>query len=264
MNQNEFLANFKRLQDEAFSIVGEKNAAYSRFDDAFSNFKRGRQSVPEKVWSRMEDKISRIENLLFENADASPDESIRDSLLDLANYALILAIALETEVPKHTINSTIYGTINSQNQAGLSGLVKIKKLDDLPLPTYAHEGDVGCDLYSTEDVTLKVGERAVVGTGIAFTLPYGVGMFVMPRSGLALKNGITVLNAPGVVDVGFRDEVGVILINHGDVPFTVCRGMRIAQAVFLPFVRMGFVEVDDLSPSERTSERTGGFGHTGV
>lgn len=97
MNQNEFLANFKRLQDKALSIVGEKNAAYSRFDDAFSNFKRGRRPISEKVWSRMEDKISRIENLLFENADASSDESLKDSLIDLANYALILLIALENE-----------------------------------------------------------------------------------------------------------------------------------------------------------------------
>ena len=139
-------------------------------------------------------------------------------------------------------------------------LVKVKRLDDLPLPAYAHEGDVGCDLYAAEDVTLKVGERAVVGTGIAIALPYGLGMFVMPRSGLALKHGITVLNAPGVVDGGFRDEVGVILINHGAEPFTVCRGMRIAQAVFLPFVRVGFAEVDVLPPSDRA----GGFGHTGV
>jgi len=99
-----------------------------------------------------------------------------------------------------------------------------------------------------------------VGTGIAIALPYGLGMFVTPRSGLALKYGITVLNSPGVVDGGFRDEVGVVLINHGAEPFTVCRGMRIAQAVFLPFVRANFVEVDDLPPNDRG----GGFGHTGV
>jgi len=97
MNQNEFLDNFKRLQDEAFSIVAVKNAAYSKVDDAFSNFKRGRQPISEKVWSRMEDKISRIENLLFENAEASPDETLKDSLIDLSNYALILLIALENE-----------------------------------------------------------------------------------------------------------------------------------------------------------------------
>ncbi|MBB3897489.1 dUTP diphosphatase [Roseococcus suduntuyensis] len=131
---------------------------------------------------------------------------------------------------------------------------------DLPLPAYATEGAAGMDLLAARDLTLPPGGRALVPTGLAIALPEGYEMQVRPRSGLALKHGVTVLNAPGTVDADYRGEVGVILINTGDAPFAIARGDRIAQAVFAPVTRAGFEEVVVLPETRRG---TGGFGSTG-
>lgn len=139
--------------------------------------------------------------------------------------------------------------------------VKILKVDkELPTPKYAHYGDAGMDVYSAEDYTLKPGERKIFSTGLKFEIPEGYELQVRPRSGLAAKYGITVLNSPGTLDFQYRGILGVILINHGKEDFEVKKGDRIAQIVFNKFETAELVEVDELSETERGE---GGFGSTG-
>lgn len=130
-------------------------------------------------------------------------------------------------------------------------------------PTQAHPGDAGFDLYADETTLIEPGQWALVQTNIAMALPHGICALVCPRSGLALKHGVTVLNAPGVVDNGYRDGIGVILINHSQIPFPVIPGMRIAQLVLsYPAGRNEcFLEVSALPESERGEN---GFGSTGA
>ena len=130
-----------------------------------------------------------------------------------------------------------------------------------PVPQYAHPGDAGADLTSTDTVTLAPGERAVVGTGVAIALPNGYVAFVVPRSGLAATHGITVVNSPGTVDAGYRGEIRVTLLNTDrSEPYAISAGDRIAQLIVLPVSRARFVEVEHLPGSERGE---GGFGSTG-
>ena len=139
--------------------------------------------------------------------------------------------------------------------------VLIRLLDDVPVPSYAHPGDAGADLVATSDVTLKPGERAVVGTGIAVALQDGYAAFVHPRSGLAAKHGITLVNAPGTVDAGYRGEIKVCLINLDTAAeVTLRRGDRIAQLVIQRVEKARFVEVERLPGSARGE---GGYGSTG-
>jgi dUTP pyrophosphatase len=134
--------------------------------------------------------------------------------------------------------------------------------DDLPLPEYATAGAAGVDLRAAVDepVVLAPGERASVPTGVAIALPHGFECQVRPRSGLAARSGITLLNSPGTVDEDYRGEIQVIVINHGREPFTIERGMRIAQAVFARYEKIEWLEVNELETSERGH---GGFGSTG-
>ena len=135
--------------------------------------------------------------------------------------------------------------------------------DDLPLPTYAHVGDAGADLLAREAATLGPGGgRALVPTGIALALPEGFAGFVQPRSGLALRHGVTVLNAPGLIDAGYRDELRVLLVNlDPTAAFVVRRGDRIAQLVVKRVEHCRFTPVTELPGSERG---LGGFGSTGT
>ena len=129
------------------------------------------------------------------------------------------------------------------------------------IPAYAHPGDAGADLVAVETVELGPGERATVGTGTAIALPDGYVAFVVPRSGLAAKHGITIVNTPGTVDAGYRGEIRVILLNTDrSTPYTVTAGDRIAQLVILPVTRARFIPVDRLPGSLRGE---GGFGSTG-
>jgi len=139
----------------------------------------------------------------------------------------------------------------------------IQRLDSgLPLPSYAHEGDAGLDLFSTDDVTLAPGERALVGTGIAVAIPDGYAGFVQPRSGLALRNGLTFVNSPGLIDSHYRGEIMLIAINHDtETPVNVSRGDKVAQLVVQRVERVELDEVDELDPTVRGE---GGFGSTGV
>jgi dUTP pyrophosphatase len=138
----------------------------------------------------------------------------------------------------------------------------VRRLDPgLPLPAYAHPGDAGADLCAATEVVLPPGGRATVGTGIAIAVPDGYAAFVHPRSGLASRHGITLVNAPGTVDAGYRGEVKVVLLNTDLAePFTVRRGDRIAQLVVQPVTRARFLDSDELPPTPRGD---GGFGSTG-
>jgi len=140
--------------------------------------------------------------------------------------------------------------------------VLITRLDEsIPLPQYAKGGDAGADIVSRIDITLKPGERALVPTGLSIALPDGYAAFVHPRSGLAIKHGVTMVNAPGTVDAGFRGELQCIMINHdADESITFKKGDRIAQLVIQKVERAEFVEVSQLPGSGRG---IGGFGSTG-
>jgi len=146
--------------------------------------------------------------------------------------------------------------------------VEVQRLEhgkDLPLPKYETDGAAGMDLLAAvaEDapVTIEPGKRAMVPTGLAIALPFGFEAQVRPRSGLAAKHGLTVLNSPGTVDCDYRGEVKVILINLGDAAFTIKRGERIAQMVIAPVTQAQWEERDSLS---ETARGAGGFGSTGV
>lgn len=140
--------------------------------------------------------------------------------------------------------------------------VKFRKINPSAiLPSYAHPGDAGMDLCSVEELVIPSGGRAMVRTGLSMMLPLGYEAQVRPRSGLALKKGVTVLNSPGTIDEGYRGEICVILANFGEEPFVIGKGDRIAQMVIAPCTRAEIVEVDALDDTERGA---GGFGSTGV
>ena len=142
-------------------------------------------------------------------------------------------------------------------------VVQLPHAADLPLPEYATAQSAAVDLLAavTEDVVLTPGARTLIPTGLAIALPDGYEAQVRPRSGLALKNGITLLNTPGTIDADYRGEIGIILTNLGQEDFTVERGMRIAQMLIAPVTRLTWNAVSSLEESERGS---GGFGSTGV
>ena len=146
------------------------------------------------------------------------------------------------------------------NQAHVE--ILIRRLDaEVPLPSYAHPGDAGADLTTTEDVDLAPGERAMVPTGISIALPDGYAAFVHPRSGLAARCGVSIVNAPGTVDAGYRGEIKVMLVNLDPAePVSLRRGDRIAQLVVQRVERARFLEVERLPGSDRGD---GGYGSTG-
>lgn len=136
-----------------------------------------------------------------------------------------------------------------------------KLIPSAKIPVQAHPGDAGMDLTSIDSVTIAPGARALVHTGLAVEIPAGFEGQVRPRSGLALKNGVTVLNSPGTIDAGYRGELGVILANFGDAPFVIEPGMRIAQLVIAAVAAVQVEIADELSNSERGE---GGYGSSGV
>ena len=140
--------------------------------------------------------------------------------------------------------------------------VDIVQLDpDLPLPSYAHDGDAGLDLYARELATIPAGgHRFLMPTGISIAIPLGFCGLVMPRSGLALKHGISIVNSPGTIDSDFRGEVGIVLINHGQEPFTIEPLSRIAQIVIARVEQVAIEEAESLT---ETSRGAGGYGSTG-
>lgn len=142
-------------------------------------------------------------------------------------------------------------------------VTRLPHAKDLPLPAYATEHSAGLDLMAAvaEPKTLAPGDRALIPTGLSIALPDGYEAQIRPRSGLALKHGISLVNSPGTIDADYRGEVGIIMINHGAEPFTIEHGMRIAQMVIAPYTRAAFSEVVELPTSARG---TGGFGSTGT
>ena len=139
--------------------------------------------------------------------------------------------------------------------------LKIKKLNkNAPIPAYQTKEAAGFDLHSIEDTVINPGERKLIGTGLAFEIERGYEIQIRPRSGLAFKHGVTVLNSPGTIDSDYRGEIKVLLINLGSEPFEIKCGERIAQAVIAPVIQAEIEEVENLSDTERGS---GGFGSTG-
>jgi dUTP diphosphatase len=140
--------------------------------------------------------------------------------------------------------------------------VLLRRIDaSIPLPRYARDGDAGLDLHASETCTLEPGARGTVRTGLALAIPDGHAGLVLPRSGLARRDGVTVLNAPGLIDAGYRGELLVLLVNHGNAAVTIARGDRIAQLVIQRIERVELSEVLELPESERGA---GGFGSTGA
>ena len=141
--------------------------------------------------------------------------------------------------------------------------VYVQKLDDtVPMPAYAKNGDAGADLISTIDLIIYPEERAIIPTGLAIALPDGYVGLVHPRSGLAAKNGVSIVNTPGTVDAGYRGEIKVILINHDKhIPFEVRKGDRIAQLVIQKVERVEFVSASELDSTDRGLD---GFGSSGI
>lgn len=139
--------------------------------------------------------------------------------------------------------------------------MNVRLSDGAELPRYAHEGDAGLDLRITHDVTLKPGERATVGTGLAVEVPQGCVGLVFPRSGLASKHGITLSNSVGVIDSGYRGEIGATLLNQSDETTTLDAGARVCQLIVMPFVPCELVPCEELTETERGAA---GFGSTGI
>lgn len=142
--------------------------------------------------------------------------------------------------------------------------IPVKRLDhagDLPMPSYETPGSAGMDIRAAENASIAPGKRGLIGSGFAFAIPEGYEVQVRPRSGLALKKGVSVLNTPGTIDSDYRGEIKVILANLGEEEFVVERGDRIAQIVVAPVQRGNLVEVADLDETDRGA---GGFGSTGV
>jgi dUTP pyrophosphatase len=139
--------------------------------------------------------------------------------------------------------------------------IRIKKLHpDAVVPKYSHNGDAGCDLACVEDIFLKPGERTLAPTGLAVAIPEGYAAFIQPRSGLAIKHGISINNSPGLIDSHYRGEIKVILINHDWAEFKIEKGERICQMVIQKVEEASFTEVKELDETERGK---GGFGSTG-
>ena len=140
-------------------------------------------------------------------------------------------------------------------------MLDVRRLDpDLPLPAYAHPGDAGLDLFAADTTTLRPGERGLVPTGIALAIPEGFVGLVHPRSGSAVDHGLTVLNAPGTIDSGYRGEVKVLLVNLGQESVEITHGQRIAQLILM---RLGTVDVREVDLLDATARGAGGFGSTG-
>jgi dUTP pyrophosphatase len=140
--------------------------------------------------------------------------------------------------------------------------VKIKRMSpEAKIPQFQYYGDAGADLYAIVEATLQPLERQAIPTGISVEIPIGYELQVRPRSGLALQHGITVLNTPGTIDFGYRGEIKVILINLGDAPFHITKGLKIAQIVLAPVAQAIYEEVVELSETERGGR---GFGSTGL
>lgn len=140
--------------------------------------------------------------------------------------------------------------------------LKIQREDkEVKLPSYAHPGDAGMDLYSAESCVLKPGERKIVSTGVKIAVPHGYEAQVRPKSGLAAKNGISIVNSPGTIDSGYRGIVGIILINHGNEELKIEKNMKIAQMVIN---KVELVDVEEVTELDDTARGKGGFGSTGT
>ena len=211
-----------------------------------------------------EESMDEVEAVISETVDANADEEkVLEEELNLANEeanAKFDEMLENGELPDFT---ELFGNLFGGGGSPLGDpILTIEKLDkSVELPKYAHPGDAGMDVCSNENLIIKANEWKLVHTGIKVAVPEGFEMQVRPRSGLALKKGITVLNTPGTIDSGYRGEVGVILMNHSKEDFPVKKGDRIAQLVIAPVISVRIIEGEVDKVTERGE---GGFGSTGV
>lgn len=213
------------------------------------------------------EKIKGIINLLNKkNIPCVPVVDKDNTPVGFISWRDILKIfVLEDPLNELEVDETVEATSKALDYVGLQANIKIQKLahgKDIDLPLYASEQAAGADLRAAidDDITLFPGEYKLIKTGVAIALPDGYEAQIRPRSGLAYKHGITVLNSPGTIDADYRGEIGVILINHGKEPFVIVRGERIAQMIIAPFVQARFQEVISLT---ETARGEGGFGSSG-
>lgn len=165
------------------------------------------------------------------------------------------------KVLQHSLMESEIDIFQQQEEKLEPKVLKIKLLNEkAKLPQSAHQGDAGLDLFSTSEIVIEPGESSLISTGISIGLPPETEAQIRPRSGLALKHQVTVLNTPGTIDQGYRGEIGVILINHGKSPFQVEIGMKIAQMVIKPVLS---VQVKSVGELDETDRGVGGFGSTG-
>ena len=211
-----------------------------------------------------EDEMDEAEEVIKETVDANSDEdAVLEEELNLANdeanekFDELLG---NGELPDF---SELFGSLFGGNNSPLADpILTIEKIDkSVELPKYAHPGDAGMDVCANMNAVIQPHDWELIKTGIKVAVPEGFEMQVRPRSGLALKHGITVLNTPGTIDSGYRGEVGVVLINHSNSDFTVKKGDRIAQLVIAPIINVRIVEGEVDKVTERGE---GGFGSTGV
>jgi len=188
----------------------------------------------------------------------------------MINETILRRIEEEEVLQSHSLEPLV--TIIRQQQEIIERLTRKGKVEEYvlkvkllsekaQLPQYAHKGDAGLDLFATEDAVIQAGESALIPTGISIQLPPETEAQIRPRSGLAFKHQVTVLNSPGTIDQGYRGEIGVILINHGKSPFKVWVGMKIAQMVIKPVLSVKVKNVEELDETDRG---VGGFGSTGI
>lgn len=211
-----------------------------------------------------EDEMDEAEEVIKETVDANSDEdAVLEEELNLANdeanekFDELLG---NGELPDF---SELFGSLFGGSNSPLADpILTIEKIDkSVELPKYAHPGDAGMDVCANMNAVIQPHDWELIKTGIKVAVPEGFEMQVRPRSGLALKHGITVLNTPGTIDSGYRGEVGVVLINHSNSDFTVKKGDRIAQLVIAPIINVRIVEGEVDKVTERGE---GGFGSTGV
>jgi len=184
-------------------------------------------------------------------SEITDDESLSENKKDLISSIFTNSIDIAEEILKGGCREYVK--------------VKITKLDpEAIIPQYAHPTDAGADVYAVEGTTIAAGETKIVKTGIAVAIPVGYEIQVRPRSGLSLKSGLRIANAPGTIDSDYRGEIGIIMTNTKDIPYVIDKGMKIAQLVISPVPRIKWEEVETVEDLGTTERGEGGFGSTGV
>jgi len=237
------------LPDAAFDAIYPTYK--ERVKGLFENTDAQRDLISQMKMNPLEDlKMLRAELSVF-LSEITDDESLSENKKDLISSIFTNSADIAEEILKGGCREYIK--------------VKITKLDpEAIIPQYAHPTDAGADVYAVEETTIAAGETKIVKTGIAVAIPVGYEIQVRPRSGLSLKSGLRIANAPGTIDADYRGEIGIIMTNTKDIPYVIDKGMKIAQLVISPVPRIKWEEVETVEDLGTTERGEGGFGSTGV